>query len=431
MENKVLPKVLSISLSTWNRKSGIHTQTDLFKYWQSDRVAQIYLKSDKPDTDVCNKFFQISENEIIHSVMNRRVVGIETFNCENVDTKAIEEEKRLYTRAHKKKSWFLTLMREIVWDLGRWKSDNLKQFVENFNADVYFVPIYPVIYTAKIQRYILKKWPKPYVCYLADDNYSYDSCGNNIFAYIHRYFLRKQVKFLAKNCDEMFTITKMEAEETDQLFGTNSVILTKGLDYSNKTYIPFKAHNPVKMVYTGNLHIGRDSSLVKISNAMKIINKDDTKVTFDIYSPTQLSEDTMHILNSNGCKFCGCVSKEKVEEIQSNADIVVFVESLEKKFKNIARMSFSTKLTDYFYSGKCIFAIGDENIAPINYLLENDAAVVAKKDEEILQELSDLINSEDKILNYSKKSYECGLKNHNEIDVKKRFIDTMCRAINH
>ena len=41
-ENK-LPKVLAISLSTWRKDSGIHTQTDLFKFWNPEKVAQIYL----------------------------------------------------------------------------------------------------------------------------------------------------------------------------------------------------------------------------------------------------------------------------------------------------------------------------------------------------------------------------------------------------
>ena len=41
MEDKKLPKVLAISLSTWRKDSGIHTQTDLFKYYDPERVAQI------------------------------------------------------------------------------------------------------------------------------------------------------------------------------------------------------------------------------------------------------------------------------------------------------------------------------------------------------------------------------------------------------
>ena len=72
-ENK-LPKVLAISLSTWRKDSGIHTQTDLFKFWNPEKVAQIYLKSDLPNTPVCTRFFQIAENH-----QARRARGQEIF----------------------------------------------------------------------------------------------------------------------------------------------------------------------------------------------------------------------------------------------------------------------------------------------------------------------------------------------------------------
>ena len=94
-ENKqLLPKVVAISLSTWRADSGIHTQTDLFKFWDPDRVAQIYTKSDLPDTPVCNSFFRISENAIIRSVYKRNPVGERVQNHSEFvggDKKAVEE----------------------------------------------------------------------------------------------------------------------------------------------------------------------------------------------------------------------------------------------------------------------------------------------------------------------------------------------------
>lgn len=428
MGEKELPKVLAISLSTWRSDSGIHTQTDLFKFWTPDRVAQIYTKSDLPDTPVCNTFFQISENGVMHSVINRKPVGCQVEIGGKADEQAVAAEKNLYARAHKKKSWFMTIMRELVWNFGKWKTLSLDHFVESFDADVYFVPIYPVIYTAKIQQYILKKYPKPYVCYLADDNYSYMSCGMNIFAYIHRFFLRKVVRDLAYHCDEMFTITRTEAEDTDKLFGTNSVVLTKGIDYSHLEFKEKEIHKPIKMVYTGNLLIGRASSLVAISRALKEINKNGVVITLDIYSPTVLDKKTMRWLNSNGCHYRGTVPKEDVVTIQRNADVVVFVESLESKYRNAARLSFSTKLTDYFASGKCIFAIGDEHIAPIEYLRENDAAIIATNYSDVEIQLKKLVQSHAMILQYGKNAFECGKKNHEESVVKKTFTETILRA---
>lgn len=429
-ENK-LPKVLAISLSTWRKDSGIHTQTDLFKFWDPEKVAQIYLKSDLPNTPVCNRFFQISENAVIHSVLNRKPIGKEVQNGGELDEKAkqaLETEKQMYAKAHKKKNWFMTVMRELVWNFGCWKTKALDEFVKDVDADVYFVPIYPVAYTGWLQWHIIKKYPKPYVCYLADDNYSYQSCGKNVWAWIHRWMLRRIVKKLATNCTEMFTITRTEGIETDECFGTHHVVLTKGIDYSKLTFDDRASHTPIRMVYTGNLLIGRAASLCAISRAMKEINKDGVKVTLDIYTPTDLDAESTALLNSNGCTKHAPVTKDKVAQIQREADIVVFVESLEKEHRYDARLSFSTKLTDYFASGKCIFAIGDKAIAPIQYLEEYDCAITCSDYNDVEGQLRKLIDNPDKITEYGRKAFETGRLNHEESKVKETFVSTLCKA---
>lgn len=431
MNGNKLPKVLAISLSTWRKDSGIHTQTDLFKFWDPEKVAQIYLKSDLPNTPVCNRFFQISENAIIHSVLNRKPIGKEVQNGGELDEKAkqaLETEKQMYAKAHKKKNWFMTVMRELVWNFGCWKTMALDEFVKDVDADVYFVPIYPVAYTGWLQWHIIKKYPKPYVCYLADDNYSYQSCGKNVWAWIHRWMLRRIVKKLATNCTEMFTITRTEGIETDECFGTHHVVLTKGIDYSKLTFDDRTPHTPIRMVYTGNLLIGRAASLCAISRAMKEINKDGVKVTLDIYTPTDLDAESTALLNSNGCTKHAPVTKDKVAQIQREADIVVFVESLEKEHRYDARLSFSTKLTDYFASGKCIFAIGDKAIAPIQYLEEYDCAITCSYYNDVEGQLRKLIDNPDKITEYGRKAFETGRLNHEESKVKETFVSTLCKA---
>lgn len=433
MESKELPKIVSISISTWRVDSGIHTETDLFKFWSPQRLAQIYTRSDLPNTPVCNRFFRISENQIIKSVYKRKPVGERVENATEIadcDKKAIEEEKKLYDKAHKKKSWFMTLVRELVWSLGKWKTKALDNFIEEEAPDVYFVPIYPVVFMGKLQLHILKKYPRPYVCYLADDNYSYKPCGRNIFARIHRFFLRKVVKKLATNCTQMFTITETGAKEVDKAFGTNSVVLTKGIDYSHLIYQEKPVSKPVKMIYTGKLLIGRASSLVAMSKAMANINKDEERVTLDIYSPDVLDEKTMRYLNSNGCHFKGSVPKDEVQRLQNEADVVVFTESLEKKHRFTARLSFSTKLTDYFRSGKCIFAIGDETIAPMQYLKDNDCAVLATTYAEIEEKLREMLSEENYIQEMGKKAFETGKRNHDEKHVKEIFTSAFIQAVN-
>ena len=182
------------------------------------------------------------------------------------------------------------------------------------------------------------------------------------------------------------------------------------------------------MVYTGNLFIGRANSLVELSKALEKINQDGEIATLDIYSPTVLDDQTMKYLNSNGCHFKGSVPQSEVDKIQKSADIVIFAESLEKEHRLDARLSFSTKLTDYFKNGKCIFAIGDKTIAPIVYLRENHCAIIANEYDEIEGQLRGLIEDPERIIEYSRNAFECGKRNHNEKDVKKVFVETFCKA---
>lgn len=431
MEEKKLPKVLAVSLSTWRADSGIHTQTDLFGYWDPERIAQIYTRSDLPDTPVCDRFFQISENAVMKSILTCRPVGRRVENgaqADAVTVRAQNEEKKLYAKAHRRKSWFMTLMREVVWGLGRWKTAALDHFVEEEAPDLYFIPVYPVIFMARIQLYLLKKHPKPYVCYLFDDNYSYRACGKNPLSYVHRFFLRRVVKEISENCNEMFAITRTQAEDTDSLFGTHSVVLTKGIDYSHLTYSKKPVINPIRMVYTGKLVIGRAASLVAIARALENINCDGLRMCLDIYTPDTLDKKTTAILNTNGCRLCGSVPHDQIAGIQEAADIAVFVESLENEYRYAARLSFSTKLTDYFRSGKCILAIGDETIAPIVYLRDNDAAVIVSDYAVLEDKLHELCDRPELVAAYGKKAFDCGRRNHDENKVRQTFCSVLARA---
>lgn len=163
---------------------------------------------------------------------------------------------------------------------------------------------------------------------------------------------------------------------------------------------------------------------------MATINKDEQKVTLDIYTPTLLDDTSTAILNSNGCVLHAPVPKSQVAEIQNNADVVVFVESLEKEHRYAARLSFSTKLTDYFASGKCVFAIGDKDIAPIKYLEEYDCAVISTDYSQILGNLTKLVENPELVLEYGRKAFETGRMNHEQSVVKKTFVETICRAAN-
>ena len=422
---KDLAKVLVVGTNPWREDGTAHTLKKIFECWEPSQLALIYTKSGLPYTKVASRFFQISENLVLKNILKPwKVIGKEVENIEVVDKSLTQAEEARYAKAHKKHSMLLTLCRELVWLLGHWRGKALRDFVADFNPDMLFIPIYPTVYMGWIQRYVIKQTKKPFVCYLADDNYSYDSCSG-ILSYIHRFWLRKNVRWLATHCSQMYVIVEKEKEDTDNRFGTDSLILTKGIDFTNRPYNPHPLNKPIKFVYTGSLIIGRDKSLALIADAINEINKDGVKAELDIYSKDVPVDEVMARLNSGASHHRGFIQRSEVDRIQSEADVVVFAECLEGKEANAAKLSFSTKITDYLANGKCVFAVGRDYIAPIDYFVRNDSAIVATSKEEIKEKLRTIIENPAVISEYSKKAYDCAVRNHEKGMVDKRFMDSM------
>ena len=424
-----LPKVLVIGINAWREDATAHTLMNIFKCWDPDKLALIYTRADLPDTEVCHRYFQISESKILHTLGRPwKKIGNKVENTRSQNNSEILNEHERYKKMHKVKLPFLPLAREFVWKFGNWKSPALKSFIDEFNPDIIFAPIYPVAFMGRLQRYIADYTGKPVVGYLADDNYSYDSC-HNIWNYTHRFWLRKHVGNLARRCKEIFVIVDKEKEDTDTRFNQKSVILTKGIDFSKKSYREHTPKYPIRFVYTGNLIIGRGSTLAMLAEAINEINADSVKAELFIYSQTEPDAAMLKKLNNGASHFCGFIDRNEVDRVQEEADVVVFAESLRGKTANAAQLSFSTKITDYLANGKCILAIGREYIAPIDYFRRNDSAIIANSEEEIVAAVKKIVESPQIIKKYGKKAYDCAVRNHKQEDIDKRFIETMKRAI--
>lgn len=430
-ESDKLPKVLVVGINAWREDGTAHTLMDIFRCWDPNNIALVYARADLPNTEVCHKYFQISESQVLKSVLKPWMkVGRIVDNTPSKEAEEIQEEHARYTQAHKKQSSLLPLMREFVWKFGHWKTPALREFVKDFNPDIIFVPIYPTVYMGWIQKYIIKLTGKPTVCYLADDNYSYDSC-KGILSYFHRWWLRKQVGPLARECKEMFVIVDKEKEDTDSRFGTDSVILTKSIDLEGKSYKAHQPNRPLKFVYTGSMIIGRDKTLAMLADVINNVNTEKGQVCAElyIYSQTEPNDEILSQINREASHFCGRIGREEVIKVQQEADVVVFAEALEGRDANEAKLSFSTKITDYLSNGKCILAIGKDDIAPIDYFRKYDSALIANSKLQVQDRISELVNNPMLTDEYGRKAFECAVKNHDKTMMNDRFIITMNKAV--
>lgn len=430
------PKLLVVSTSAWNVNLYDRADTEMIKWWDSHQVAQIYTRAELPNTPYCESFFQINENKVLKSIFKRKLkTGKRVYNTK--DDEADEESKRQleiererYTKGRKKNSWFLRLCREAVWFFGKWKSKELDEFIDEEKPDVLFFRIFPTIHHAWIERHVIKRTGKKYVIYFEDDTLTYKICGANLWFRIHRFFLRKQLKKLAKGASDVFVISPKQKEEYDKILKRETKLLTRGIPKSEILDTPKEFHKPLNIIYSGGLLYGRHESIAVLAKKIDELNKkkDETAITLDIYSQTDgLDEFVKTISACQGVSFKGFIKPEELTVVQSKADISLFVESLKKKYARVARLSFSTKITDYLKAAKPIFAVGYSDLAPMDYLKRNDAAIIAYSEKEIEDRLPLLMN-ESILKEYATKARELGIKNHEESTQSKIFVDALLKA---
>ena len=425
--NQKLPKILIITRGVWDDSKGTSsTLSNIFCNYNPEQLSCIYIETKKPNTKICNTFFQISEISLIKKIFKWNTKTGQEINSEYIENDSLAKmEASTMNYVRHNRSFFYTFLREVLWAFNGWKSKELKAFVKKVNPDIIWADGSPLILMNRLSKYITKLTRKPYCVYEMDDVYTYKISNYNPFRYIYKYFLRKNVSQLITNSSQLFVISPKMKTEYDKIFNVNSKILTKGIDYSDKEFKPYKVVEPIKMVYMGQIIYDRLSVLQELGKIIDDINVVGKKIQLDIYTTNHIDEEIKSSITRKGnVKFNEPVPYDMVTKVIDEHDVVVYAESLNKQYEYVARLSFSTKITDYLASGKCVLAIGPKNIAPMEYLKNEDAAIVANSYDELRRFLVG-DNLPVLIEEYSMKGFYCGLKNHNKKDIDKMVAETM------
>ncbi len=192
------PKVLIINRLNWDDNSDSNTRTNLWSEYDSEKLASIYIESVLPNTVCCRKFFQISEISLVKklwrwNLKTGRVIHTDGTVKENNDTidRLAKEELSVMNFVRKHRSMLFNILRDLLWGLNGWKSNELSNFVKDFDPDIVWIDGSPLILMNRVNNYILSIANKPTVTFLMDDVYSYKSC-TSMSGKVYKYFLRSK-----------------------------------------------------------------------------------------------------------------------------------------------------------------------------------------------------------------------------------------------
>lgn len=415
-------RILVTSIPSWNQKTGSDTLSSLFASFDSSDLSNIYISGDIPDSPVCSRYFHIDEISVVKSVIKRNIKSGKEVNATAVPKSSSPATKN---KVKIKRLRIFLWARELAWKLGRWKTDELNAFLDDIHPEVLVFPIENYPYFNRINQYIIDRCkPQKVIGYLWDDNFSYKQEPYNIFFKVERFFRRIRIRRLVASCTDILAISPKMKEECDKEFDINSILLTKPI-YNHGAFKAFNVSAPIHILYTGKLVIGREHTIAKVAAAIKQINVYGQKIVLDVYTQTNLPEKIRKQIDIPGCCILhDPVPQSEVLRLQKEADVLLFAESLSGN-NLTARLSFSTKLTDYFSAGKCVWGIGNADLGPIDYIKTENAGFVSTSDQEILDVLSEMVRTPQIICDMAKRGYECGVRNHD----KDRVLETLLNVI--
>ena len=419
-------KILVFTVPSWNSKVGANSWAVLLDSYKPENIANIYIRDEIPDSKVCSRYFNISENKIIKSVFKRKtktgreVIAASESGTPDADLAAHNER---YAKMGKKRRYSMLLARELVWKMGKWKTKELDEFLDSFKPDIILHSMDGYIHLNRVIEYAIKRTGAKAVGYIWDDNFTYKQ-SKKLGYRVYRFFQRRSLKRLAKKTQEFFAIAPMTKSDADAHFGINCTLLTKPINSVPEVNYE-EIGETLNILYTGNLYIGRDRTLQKVVNAVKRLPKG--RFFIDVYTNSKLNEEFLSGIDPEICIIHPPIPQSEVLVKQKNADILLFLEDIDGPHSKSARLSFSTKITDYLSAGKCILAAGNTETAPMKYFGDNDAALVAGSEEEIYDALLKLSADPKMLVSYAENAAKTGIKNHSKEDIQRTFDEVLAR----
>ena len=427
-------KILIISVGPWNDiQYGNNINTNWFSGYDAE-FAQIFVHEGKPCNQICEKYFQITDQMMLNSLKGKRA-GVTMLLPFSEQQKIQQQvgvglaESKVVKRAKKVPANLSAIFKDLVWQVGRVDESAISLFVQEFNPDIVFCTHLFDYRFYRVERIVKKYTNAPFVAFTGDSEASLEKYSWSPLFWIRQVILNIVFRRHIKIFDHYFTFSQSLADKYHKLSGIPTSTLYKCADFSDSLNI-LKNNQVIKMVYAGNLYCNRWVTLHKMAEAIELINKDKSLIQLDIYTNTQLTQEMSTALNNyRGTKIHGRVAPSELDCIYRDADIALHIESFDKKNRLDTKESFSTKIVDLMNSTCAILAICWKEHNGLKYLRKEDAAICVDSLDDIYSTLDMLCQNRNLIQQYAHKAFSCGKRNHTKEHIQSQITSIFSNLI--
>lgn len=366
-------KILLISHNPLSKvNNNGKTLVSIFEGIPKDNIYQIYLNSDIPDySDECH-YLQLNEKQIIGSFLKGQNICCQEVQAILGEVSSVTIKK--YNIAINAKRFF----REGIWKVAIWR-DRLKAWLSDKHFDVVFFMAGDGIFAYDVYRFVMINVSSKGCMFFTDD-YVIGRTSHSLIACLRQYMLKRKIQKTLPYVKELYVISDEMKEEYDKLFELDSYVI-RNFSVEKMNVVDNKQETGqsdyLTMVYAGGLHYNRWKVLAQIANVLNEIScSEGCKCYLKIYSAQNISNKIVEKINIDGAsEFCGTATASQIAKVYAAADILLHVESFDKKAIASTKYSFSTKIPEYLSAGKCVLAVGPAEVASLRYLSDFACAV--------------------------------------------------------
>lgn len=284
----------------------------------------------------------------------------------------------------------LLLVRDFCWRRKKWQTPELTEWLDSFQPEAVFMQCSaPAIY--EIAFWICARYDIPFFLEITDD-YTSPCVSFNPFFWRYLHLMRRAMSRAISLAETTLVIGEKMRDEYMRRFGGRYYIAMNAVEVPE--LLPPAKNEKLRVVYTGNLGLNRWQTVEQLGKACNRNTVLRQRVRLDIYSASTLSPEIISRLNTGVMTFHGKALASEVYGIQAQADVLLHVEAFNRKSRYITRYSISTKISEYLASGRCILAVGPEDVASIEYLKKYQLAVVVTENrtEAMCRKMQELIS---------------------------------------
>ena len=409
------PKVLVISNNSFSlSNSNGRTLGLLFKGWPKDKLAQFCITTDGPDWDICDNYFCAPDRQVMKRTLTLR--GVKRNNLKEYQTStSIPKAKRI------KRTSIKSLARHFMWRLGIWRRGAFNSWVATFSPEIVIIQSGDTAFTHDLARNIANQYQAKLVffntegIYFLKDNYLYKGFCDSVFFPLYHHIYQRSYRRAMQCASYAFYLNDLIKQDNDSVFDVPGKVIYNTSSLS-PTPFDFTQDAPI-ISYFGNFGYDRSKVLLEVADVIKEMG---LNVKIDVYG-RGFPEIEERLKSCDGIIFHGFVPYDRIRAVINGSDIVLHVESQDKKFAECLRYGFSTKIADCLSSGRPFLLYASRNIACAQYLIKNDCAWVAESSGELIVAIKSILYDKENRDKRLKKALQIAKMNHSAASNSGRF----------